>query len=268
VLPSDHPDNRSRRSEGSGVITPYQDFAQEWTGPSTRPPATVNGVLFFKSAYKGVPKRCSASTVNSPAENLVFTAGRCVHLGYGGDSGWHTNVVFVPGYREGSKPYGEWAAFQPWSINAWIDSRNVGYDVGAVVFYPKSGERLVDVVGGNGILFDYPAEQYTYTFGYASTIGERPTSLHYCSGTPVWNGIFDPKRMSLPCDFPGLFFGRESHVGGPWVMRFDGELGYLHSVTSDDARIGDRYWFTGIQFENAEENLYNAVRVRYTDDLP
>jgi len=94
VLPSDHTDDGSRRSEETG-FTPYQ-VGLEWTGPSTRPPATVNGVLFFRRPGSSKDSRCSASTVNSPAKNLVFTAGRCVHQGYGGDGGWNTNVVFVP----------------------------------------------------------------------------------------------------------------------------------------------------------------------------
>lgn len=129
------------------------------------------------------------------------------------------------------------------------------------MFYPNAGQRLVNVVGANGIAFNYPAEQYTYAFGYPGypslskfAKGER---LYYCSGTPTWNGIFDPKRMELKCDFASPIYQR--YVGGPWVMRFDGERGFLHSITTTDTR-GD---LTGILFENAEENLYNAVSVRY-----
>ena len=104
------------------------------------------------------------------------------------------------------------------------------------MFYPNAGQRLVNVVGANGIAFNYPAEQYTYAFGYPGypslskfAKGER---LYYCSGTPTWNGIFDPKRMALKCDFASYAYS--SYQGGPWVMEFDGELGYgyLHSITS------------------------------------
>jgi hypothetical protein len=263
VLPSDHPDNGSRRSEGSGVITPYTtDFGLEWTGPSTRPPATVNGVLFYRAPYSSQDRRCNASTVNSPAKNLVFTAGECVHRGrFGNWSGddWNSNVIFVPGYRNGSEPYDRWAAKELWSTKLWTESSgdrpNIGYNVGAVVFYPNaSDQRLVKVVGANGIAFNYPAEQYTYAFGYPSNYAKGEV-LHYCSGTPTWKGILDPRRMTLKCDFQTGPYTKGS-LGGPWVMRFDNELGYLHSITTT---IG----LTGILFDNNVKNLYNDVRVRY-----
>jgi hypothetical protein len=217
--------------------------------------------LFFRRAGANYDSRCSASTVNSPAKNLVFTAGACVHKGFGGfDSGWHTNVVFVPGYREGSEPYRRWYAKELWTNSAWANSNDPWYDVGAVVFYPNaSGQRLVDVVGANGIVFNYVPEQYTYAFGYPRLSkhdkGER---LYYCSGTPTWNGILDAKRMDLKCNFGGWSSGPET--GGPWVMRFDGELGDLHSITSYYGQPGA---LSAIQFYNSEMDLYNAVRVRY-----
>jgi hypothetical protein len=64
--------------------------------------------------------------------------------------------------------------------------------------------------------------------------------------------------MDLECDFGG--WGGGPNTGGPWVMRFDGELGYLHSITSTYTQPGA---LTAIQFDNSEMDLYNAVRVRY-----
>lgn len=149
-------------------------------GASTLPPATVNGVLFYteinnpSNPNDDKNLRCSASTVNSPAKNLAFTAGSCVHEGKFGD--WHTNVVFAPGYREGSQPYGTWVAKELWTKSAWTASSDQGENVGAVVFFPNaSGLHLANVVGANGIAFNYPADQDTYTFGYPSNYakGER-----------------------------------------------------------------------------------------------
>jgi hypothetical protein len=61
--------------------------------------------------------------------------------------------------------------------------------------------------------------------------------------------------MTLKCDFQTGPYTKGS-LGGPWVMRFDNELGYLHSITTT---IG----LTGILFDNNVKNLYNDVRVRY-----
>lgn len=268
VLPSEHTDNGSRRGEGSG-FTPYADFGQEWTGPSTRPPATVNGVLFYTDInYPSNPnddkdRRCSASTVNSDPKNLAFTAGSCVNNGSGIQPGvWHTNVVFVPGYRNGSRPYGTWVAKELWSKNAWINSGDIGYNVGAVVFFPNaSGQRLVDVVGANGIAFHYPVEQDTYTFGYPPNYANGEV-LHYCSGRSGWRGIFDPRRMYIPCDFE-VYYPKSNALGGPWVMNFDNELGYLHSITTDRNYLADPDELLGITFDDSVLSLYNDVRVRY-----
>jgi hypothetical protein len=269
VLPSDHPDNGSRRSEGSGVITPYQASGLEWTGPSTRPPATVNGVLFFRREGSSVDLRCSASTVNSDPKNLVFTAGACVHQGSGGfDSGWYTNVVFVPGYRNGSAPYDRWYAKERWTNSAWANSADQGYNYGAVVFYPNAGRRLVDVVGANGMRWNEPVERYTYTFGYPSSRKgkyAKSDALHYCSGTPSGSGVFDPRKINLKCDFPVDESGgwrRGDALGGPWVKDINSEegWGYLHSITTEKRKSGE---ITGIRFDDALASFYNAVSVRY-----
>ena len=121
VLPSDHAVNGPRRGEGTGVITPLASFAQEWTGPSTRPPATTTGKLFFRNLNNPSDPtddratQCSASTVNSPAKNTVITAGHCVHGGANGT--WHDNFVFVPGYRSTSRPFGNWFPKELWSLS-------------------------------------------------------------------------------------------------------------------------------------------------------
>jgi len=261
VLPSDHADKGSRRGEGTGAITLYQAFGQEWTGPLTLPPATVNGVLFY--SYKGKDYRCSASTVNSPAKNLAFTAGSCVHRG-GQFGDWHDNVVFAPGYRDGSRPHGTWVARELWSNSAWTNSSDQGYNYGAVVFFTNaSGQRLVNVVGANGIAFNYPAEQDTYTFGYSNQVanGER---LVYCSGTSTGGGIFDPRRKYLKCDLGSeAAAGKSRAKGGPWVMDFDGELGYQHSITTGSKGTPSGSEVIGIVFDNNVESFYNAVSVRF-----
>ncbi|MGV9374017.1 hypothetical protein [Micromonospora tulbaghiae] len=46
------------------------------------------GKIFYTSSTDGLGHYCSASVVNSPARNMVFTAAHCVHDGPGRD--WHT----------------------------------------------------------------------------------------------------------------------------------------------------------------------------------
>ena len=116
-----------------------------------------------------------------------------------------------------------------------------------------SGQRLVNVVGANGIRFYLDEEQDTYAFGYPSNYANGNV-MHYCSGRSGWRGYFDPKRMYLTCDF------QAGSSGGPWVMDFDGELGWLFSITTTGNEVDE---IRGIKFEESERNLYNDVRVRY-----
>jgi V8-like Glu-specific endopeptidase len=71
---------------------------------------------------------CSAGTVNSPAGDMVFTAGHCVNDGNGN---WATNWVYVPAYYYGQTPYGMWTASTLTTFNGWRFGGDLNYDVGA-----------------------------------------------------------------------------------------------------------------------------------------
>src|SRR5436190_343146 len=76
------------------------------TGDPTLYPNRANGlVLFF---YGSSEFQCSGSVVNSTAGNVVLTAGHCVIDPGPGTRA--TDIVFIPGYRDGSEPYGVWPA--------------------------------------------------------------------------------------------------------------------------------------------------------------
>jgi hypothetical protein len=70
-----------------------------WWGSSTSAPATTTGKVFFTD-HKGGNWVCSGSLVNSPAQNVVITAGHCVYGTAGGElpagETWHSNWVFGP----------------------------------------------------------------------------------------------------------------------------------------------------------------------------
>ena len=93
--------------------------AQDWAA-WYRPPGSTSGKVFF-TGDDGVNRVCSGSTVNSGGKNVVFTAGHCVHGG-GAGRRYFTNWAFVPGYRDGARPYGTWSARQLWSLNGWTNS--------------------------------------------------------------------------------------------------------------------------------------------------
>jgi V8-like Glu-specific endopeptidase len=247
VSPSGHTNNgRLRQGAGPEAITPAEHAnPAEWTGPLTSPPATTVGKL--PGVWVNDPNNpnddrategCSASTVDTPAKNLVLTAAHCVlYTPKEGDPWserqWLRNVEFVPGYRDGAQPHGEWAAHTVVVPEEWAESGDLRYDVAAIQVWPSNltgGELLVDEVGANGILFNEPAQQDAYVFGYPSNYanGEK---LYYCHDRSEWGGFINPRPYVL-CDFgPGS-------SGGPWLMNFNGETGDLFSVTSTECEEG------------------------------
>ncbi len=78
-----------------------------------------------------------------------------------------TNFLFVPGYKNGTAPFGEWPAVKLASPDGWRASSNSSYDFSAAqVATNGSGASLNDVVGGRGIAFNQARKQNYSSFGY------------------------------------------------------------------------------------------------------
>ena len=97
-----------------------------WWGSYWSAPATTTGKMFFTD-HKGGNWVCSGSLVNSPAQNVVITAGHCVYGTAGGElpagETWHSNWVFAPDYSNGYAPYGYWTARQLWTLTNYANQR-------------------------------------------------------------------------------------------------------------------------------------------------
>lgn len=80
---------------------------------------------------------CTASVVDAPHRNLIVTAAHCLGGGIG--------LVFVPGYRDGRAPYGEWTVRRRFLARGWAEGRHEDSDVGAltVTGYPNARETAV-----------------------------------------------------------------------------------------------------------------------------
>lgn len=227
----------------------FGSTAAPWYGSVTSPPATTSGRVFF-TGNDGLGYSCSGSTVNSGGKNLVWTAGHCVHPGGGGN--WFTNWVFVPRYNNGNAPYGTWSARQLWSWTLWTQNGNRAFDFGVAVMHTNgSGQRIVNVVGGQGIEWNHPFSQYVYQFGYPARTPFNGGTLQYCTGTTYNDGGHE----GINCNMT------EGASGGPWLDDFNGTFGWLDSVNSWvfwDSN-GVRYKWNGPYFGNAVRDLYNAT---------
>ena len=222
-------------------------------------PERVHGKVFFTISGGSNPGDyvCSGTVVDAPSHTLVWTAGHCVNdAGSGG--GYATNWVFVPGYRNGQRPYGTWPASRLFTTGAWERNANVRVDLGAArLGRDGQGRGIEDVVGARGIAFNEPREQEFRAFGYPAlpTLfrpdfdGER---LSECESgrtgddNPPGAG---PETLEIRCDMTA------GASGGGWVI--DG--GLVNSVTSY-GYVGDFDHLYGPYHGTVAERLYLEAR--------
>jgi V8-like Glu-specific endopeptidase len=238
----------SRRAAGSAVKGTD-------TGNSTVYPNSANGVVFgrYHTADGTWYYRCSGSVVNSPSESLVMTSGHCVIDPETGAKA--TNLVFVPGYRDGAEPYGEWAATSfsttsKWSSTAGGPRPDEAGDI-AFLQIASGAHTLQDTVGAIGIAFNQPRDK-TYTeYGYPSARPYDGSRLFKLSGRFAdTDGGFSPATQSIPSDFtPGS-------SGGPWVVGGDSPVAL--SITDYTYSSLPGFMF-GPYFGTAVQTLYESV---------
>jgi V8-like Glu-specific endopeptidase len=183
----------------------------------------TTGKVFF--TLNGGDFVCSASAVRSENRSTVLTAGHCVNSGPGE---FATRWIFVPAYRDGTRPFGSWTARRLFAPTAWTERGDLDYDTGfAVVDAAPDGSHLTDAVGGQAIAFKYDRGQYAYSFGYPAVGQYDGNLLRYCQGTAKADQ-YGSTDQGLPCDMT------DGSSGGPWLSRFDPKTGQglLTSVNS------------------------------------
>jgi V8-like Glu-specific endopeptidase len=195
-------------------------------------PRRVHGKVFFTLGTRRYV--CSATVVSSVSHVVVWTAGHCVH-GADVGGGFAANWLFVPGYVNGQRPFGEWTATALHTTDGWISEANIRLDLGAAVLARDGeGRGVEDIVGARGIAFNQPRNQIFDAYGYPAADdntlllppnfdGER---LHLCSSVRTANdsppASTGEPTMEIECDMTG------GSSGGGWVI--DDAL--VNSVTS------------------------------------
>ena len=84
-------------------------------------------------------------------------------------SGWSTNMVFVPAYKDGVAPFGQFTVRQLFTRTAWYQNGNPGglyEDMGAGILNPLNGKMLSQVVGWLGFAWNFNRNQVWTSLGY------------------------------------------------------------------------------------------------------
>lgn len=194
------------------------------------------GRLFF--VERGEDTSCTATLVESDNQSTVVTGGHCVHgmdLA-GNDPQWSDKALFVPGFRDGERPFGSYVVRTAVASAAWVaDDQREEHDQAFMVLNPGTdGREAADATGAaQQIGIGEPGGAPVTEFGYPRAAGQeghqgRPEfegqRIARCWGSPKE----DPGTPELPvakglwgvaCDMGG------GSSGGPRLAGFDEKAG-------------------------------------------
>lgn len=185
------------------------------SGAYTQAPYTTHGRIFGTDA--GGSFSCSGTAVNSANRSVVWTAGHCVIDPDTGNRA--TSLVFVPGYHNGSQPFGVWTAIEADVPPQWSQSNGFpeGHDMAALVMdESSSGSRLTDVVGGRSIVFNQSQQQTFDAYGYPAATPFNGTTMYHCTSSVVTiDQQTSPASLGISCDM------NNGSSGGGWIVGGD-----------------------------------------------
>lgn len=181
----------------------------------------TNGRIF--GFFPGLGRySCSGTALDTPSRSIVLTAGHCVR-----DQGiWGRDVVFVPAYEHGARPFGNFSAEASFVTPQWRKLGNPDFDVGAFEVKPNRLGALVDVVGGREWTTGRSRLSALEIFGYPAG-ALQGESLRSCptrgiGADPITNPLPGPPTMPARCDMAS------GSSGGAWIV----EGRYVDGVTS------------------------------------
>jgi V8-like Glu-specific endopeptidase len=203
-------------------------------------PNRSHGKVFF--TLGGVDYVCSGTAVEAPGENVVWTAGHCVFGATGPlQTGYASNFEFVPAYRNGNSPFGEWPKQRQKGLDTtrqWRRSSegcvpftscgDVAHDFGAANVVKRNGKTLQEVVGGRGIQFNGPRDRRYKAIGYPAEAPFDGERMYACRSDyrGADNAQGNPPPMRIRCDMTG------GSSGGGWIA--DGEVASVVSYGYSD----------------------------------
>ncbi|MCG6493499.1 serine protease [Kitasatospora sp. A2-31] len=173
----------------------------------TAKPTVLNGLVgavFTRNADGD--HFCTASVVDSAGLDLIVTAAHCV---WDPKLGQRSDLVFVPGYRDGETPSGVWPLLSVTVDQAWKDGGDPDVDVAFAVVQARNGQQVQQVLGANRLGIDRGYRLPVKITGYPGT-SEVPIT---CSNTTSEQS---PTQLRIDCpDWTG------GTSGSPWVTDFD-----------------------------------------------
>ncbi|MFF0515575.1 ricin-type beta-trefoil lectin domain protein [Streptomyces sp. NPDC004250] len=248
-IPSVHGSVSSRTAATSQTFADAT-LPTRWTGGGLI--ANTAGRVFFSRADGGL-FTCSASAVNSANKSTLLTAGHCVVEASTGEV--YRNWIFIPGYREGERPFGTFTAAQLLHDEDYVRSGgNLNYDYAFVAVSRSNTRSLVDVVGGLGLSFNTAAPgMRVHSFGYGGSEAEgRNEWMNHCEGDQYPDqGRADSTMLGIGCVQTG------GSSGGPFLADFDPSTGAGQAVGAISASAGGSEYYAPLR--GSAEAIYRKA---------
>jgi V8-like Glu-specific endopeptidase len=188
----------------SDIATGFVQAVRHLGGPSRNSQAFTGtpavGALFTTSAGQLGQHFCTASVIDSPNGDLAITAAHCV-------TGTSGTIDFVPGYDDGSAPYGVWTVTKVYVDAAWSSASSTADDFAILrIGQPDSSEPIEDETGAERLATGSPAiSQQVQVIGYPNGANQPIT----CQ-----NWLKEPMASQLEFDCGGYTDGTS---GGPFL---------------------------------------------------
>ena len=199
---------------------------------------------------------CSGTVVGAPNESLVITAGHCTYgcEGLLCSPSRATNFNFVPAYKNGDKPFGEWPA-RAGGVRAteqYENNESLAYDVGAAVIAPRNGRKIAAGAGRRSrdrIQRAARAALPRLWLPGRGRLRRQPGALLLSLRLQRPDNNYDPPPIRISCDMTG------GASGGGWVIGG----GRIASVTSYGYGTQPSKLY-GPYFGSAIANFYDSVK--------
>ncbi|KRB74058.1 hypothetical protein ASE01_18870 [Nocardioides sp. Root190] len=215
------------------------------------------GKLFFRTPQGDAV--CSAASVNTAQKNVIITAAHCAHTGPRNPCGllrncpaYFTKFLFVPRYANGTAPDGSWVGTRAITHRQWVQSEDLDYDQALIEVAPRSGRNLVDVVGGNGLAWNFPARQTDiHIWGWPAEAPYDGQTVRRCTGSAT--PLDSSGDAFIPCPLNG------GASGGPWFIgKVSPNIGFIWAVTSRRTTVGKAYLLAHPLDSSIKKLLSNA----------
>ncbi|MQS12108.1 hypothetical protein F7Q99_07310 [Streptomyces kaniharaensis] len=173
----------------------------------TAGPSVLNGLVgavFTRNADGD--HFCTASVVDSAGLNLIVTAAHCV---WDPQLGRRSDLVFIPGYRNGDAPSGVWPLVAVTVDDGWKNHADPDVDVAFAVVQAQNGQQVQQVLGANKLGTNRGYQVSVRVTGYPGG-SDVPIT---CANTTAQQS---PSQLRIACpDYTG------GTSGSPWVTDFD-----------------------------------------------